>query len=63
MGTTLLAMPRPAVRTPKIVLDADQERLFKKAAKALGLGDNLSAFARLAMTEKVDRMRAEGKKL
>ena len=45
----------------RIRLSRDQDRLFTRAAELLML--DFSNFARVAMNEKVERMRAEGKKL
>ena len=44
-----------------VMLKGSEQSLYLKAADVLGF--DLSTFARAAMNEKVDRMRAEGKKV
>lgn len=55
--------PRALVKTraPKFRMTATDERLFRRAALAAGM--DFSEFARAAMREKVDRMRADGVEL
>jgi uncharacterized protein (DUF1778 family) len=52
---------KPKGEALKVRLDPDQRRLFMKAASLVPA--DFSTFCRIAMTEKVERMRAEGKKL